>query len=65
MGRDLILRVFLKVLNELQGYSGTPHIAHGAESKGRAVFVLSRKAIWPELGQERTPRSTGMSRLGQ
>jgi hypothetical protein len=28
-GRDVILRVFLKVLNELQGYSGDhPHIAH-------------------------------------
>lgn len=28
-GRDLILRVFLKVLNELQGYSGDhPHIAN-------------------------------------
>jgi hypothetical protein len=28
-GRDLILRVFLKVLNELQGFSGDhPHIAH-------------------------------------
>ena len=28
-GRDLILRVFLRVLNELQGYSGDhPHIAH-------------------------------------
>lgn len=28
-GRDLLLRVFLKVLNELQGYSGDhPHIAH-------------------------------------
>ena len=28
-GRDLILRVFLKVLNVLQGYSGDyPHIAH-------------------------------------
>ena len=28
-GRDLILRVFLKVLNELQGYSGDhPHVAH-------------------------------------
>jgi hypothetical protein len=38
-GRDLILRVFLKVLNELQGYSGDhPHIAHMErylESKGR------------------------------
>ena len=37
-GRDLILRVFLKVLNELQGYSGDhPHIAHmerHLESKG-------------------------------
>src|SRR3984893_18974405 len=38
-GRDLILRVFLKVLNELQGYSGDhPHIAHMErylESKGK------------------------------
>jgi hypothetical protein len=37
--RDLILRVFLKVLNELQGYSGDhPHIAHlerHLESKGK------------------------------
>lgn len=38
-GRDLILRVFLKVLNEQQGYSGDhPHIAHMErylESKGK------------------------------
>ena len=38
-GRDLILRVFLRVLNELQGYSGDhPHIAHMErylESKGQ------------------------------
>ncbi len=38
-GRDLILRVFVKVLNELQGYSGDhPHIAHmerHLESKGK------------------------------
>jgi len=38
-GRDLILRVFLKVLNELQGYSGDhPHVAHMErylESKGK------------------------------
>ena len=38
-GRDLILRVFLKVLNELQGYSGDhPRIAHmerHLESKGK------------------------------
>ncbi len=38
-GRDLILRVFLKVLNELQGYSGDhPHIAHlerHLQSKGK------------------------------
>jgi hypothetical protein len=38
-GRDLILRVFLKVLNELQGYSGDhPHIAdmeRYLESKGK------------------------------
>ncbi len=37
--RDLILRVFLKVLNELQGYSGDhPHIAHlerHLEGKGK------------------------------
>ena len=38
-GRDLILRVFLKVLNELQGYSGDhAHIAHMErylDSKGK------------------------------
>lgn len=38
-GRDLILRVFVKVLNELQGFSGDhPHIAHmerHLESKGK------------------------------
>ena len=38
-GRDAILRVFLKVLNELAGYSGDhPHIAHMErylESRGR------------------------------
>lgn len=38
-GRDLILRGFLRVLNELQGYSGDhPHIAHlerYLESKGK------------------------------
>ena len=38
-GRDLILRVFLRVLNELQGYSGDhPHIAHmerHLESRGQ------------------------------
>ena len=38
-GRDLILRVFLRVLNELQGFSGDhPHIAHMErylESKGK------------------------------
>jgi hypothetical protein len=38
-GRDLILRVFLRVLNELQGYSGDhPHIANMErylESKGK------------------------------
>ena len=38
-GRDLILRVFLKVFNELQGYSGDhPHVAHMErylESKGK------------------------------
>jgi hypothetical protein len=38
-GRDAILQVFLKVLNEMQGYSGDhPHIAHMErylESKGK------------------------------
>src|SRR5262249_36633087 len=38
-GRDAILQVFLKVLNEMQGYSGDhPHIAHMErylDSKGK------------------------------
>ncbi len=42
-GRDLILRVFLKVLNELQGYSGDhPHIAHMERylaGRGKLVIV--------------------------
>ena len=48
-GRDLILRVFLKVLNELQGYSGDhAHIAHMEryldESEGRlATFHAAFK----------------------
>ncbi len=39
-GRDALLRVFLKVLNEKQGYSGDhPHIAHmerHLDEKGQA-----------------------------
>ena len=56
-GRDLILRVFLKVLNELQGYSGDhPHIAHmerylEAKGKLKAFQDAYRKAHRPELGQ--------------
>ena len=49
-GRDLILRVFLKVLNELQGYSGDhPHIAHMErylESKGKLeAFQAAYEAL--------------------
>ena len=49
-GRDAILAVFLKVLNELAGYSGDhPHIAHMErylESKGRlGVFHDAYRAL--------------------
>jgi hypothetical protein len=58
-GRDLILRVFLKVLNELQGYSGDhPHIAHMErylEGKGRlkAFHDAYRKHTGTEWVKER------------
>jgi hypothetical protein len=58
-GRDLILRVFLKVLNELQGYSGDhPHIAHlerYLHSKGKlqAFQDAYRKYTGLEWVQER------------
>jgi hypothetical protein len=58
-GRDLILRVFLKVLNELQGYSGDhPHIAHMErylESKGKfqAFQEAYRKYTGTEWVKER------------
>jgi hypothetical protein len=54
-GRDAILAVFLKVLNELQGYCGDyPHIAHlerYLEGKGKlaqfhAVFREATSAEW-------------------
>ena len=45
-GRDAILAVFLKVLNEMQGYSGDhPHIAHMErylEGKGKLAAVPRR-----------------------
>ena len=49
-GRDIILRVFLKVLNELQGYSGDhPHIAHMErylDGKGRfAAFEAAYQKL--------------------
>ena len=56
-GRDLILRVFLKVLNEMQGYSGDhPHIAHMErylESKGKlkAFHAAYEKHTGLELAQ--------------
>ena len=56
-GRDLILRVFLKVLNELQGYSGDhPHIAHMErylEGKGKlqAFHAAYKQAHRHGLGQ--------------
>ena len=67
-GRDLILRVFLKVLNELQGYSGDhPHIAHMErylEGKGKleAFQDAYREAHRHRLGRRSgTPTSsTGM-----
>jgi hypothetical protein len=58
-GRDLILRVFLKVLNELQGYSGDhPHIAHmerylAGKGKLAAFHDAYRKHTGPEWTQER------------
>lgn len=52
-GRDLILRVFLRVLNELQGYSGDhPHIAHMErylESKGK--YEAFKAAFEKHTGQ--------------
>ncbi len=58
-GRDAILAVFLKVLNELQGYSGDyPHIAHlerYLESKGRLsqFHQVFREATGAEWANER------------
>ena len=58
-GRDLILRVFLKVLNELQGYSGDhPHIAHMErylENKGKlkAFQAAYEKETGLDWSQER------------
>ena len=58
-GRDLILRVFLKVLNELQGYSGDhPHIAHmerHLESRGKlqAFHAAFAELTGLEWGRER------------
>jgi hypothetical protein len=58
-GRDLILRVFLKVLNELQGYSGDhPHIAHMErylDSKGKlkAFYAAYEKHTGLNWVQER------------
>lgn len=54
-GRDAILAVFLKVLNEMQGYSGDyPHIAHlerYLEGKGKLelfteVFLQATGSTW-------------------
>ena len=58
-GRDAILRVFLKVLNEMQGYSGDhPHIAHMErylEGKGKLeqFHDAYRKITGTEWLQER------------
>jgi rhodanese-related sulfurtransferase len=53
-GRDALLRVFLKVLNEKQGYSGDhPHIAHmerHLEEKG--VEVLTGETVLRIEGEE-------------
>ncbi len=58
-GRDLILRVFLKVLNELQGFSGDhPHIAHlerylAGKGKLQAFHDAYRKYTGREWAEER------------
>ncbi|QDV37586.1 BREX system P-loop protein BrxC [Tautonia plasticadhaerens] len=58
-GRDAILYVFLKVLNEMQGYSGDhPHIAHmerHLEAKGRlaAFHDAYRRHTGTEWADER------------
>lgn len=58
-GRDLILRVFLKVLNELQGYSGDhPHIAHmerylDGKGKLKAFHAAYEKATGSKWLEER------------
>lgn len=53
-GRDLILRVFLKVLNELQGYSGDhPHIAHlERHLAGRGKLTAFHDAYRKHTGKE-------------
>ncbi|MBM4320408.1 MAG: BREX system P-loop protein BrxC, partial [Deltaproteobacteria bacterium] len=53
-GRDLILRVFLKVLNELQGYSGDhPHIAHMERYlAGKGLLQTFREAYHRHTGQD-------------
>lgn len=52
--RDLILRVFLKVLNELQGYSGDhPHIAHLERYlQGRSLLTAFHDAYRGHTGLE-------------
>jgi hypothetical protein len=58
-GRDLILRVFLKVLNELQGYSGDhPHVAHmerylESKNKLKAFHIAYEKHTGQNWLQER------------
>ena len=71
-GRDAILAVFLKVLNELQGYSGDhPHIAHMErylEGKGKleAFHDAFREATGQRLGRRagRLPVQPGRGRQG-
>ena len=54
ISRDLILRVFLKVLNELQGYSGDhPHIAHLERYlQGRSLLTAFHDAYRGHTGLE-------------
>ena len=53
-GRDAILRVFLKVLNEMQGYSGDyPHIAHMERYlDGRGLLETFHTAFREATGSE-------------
>ena len=53
-GKDLILRLFLKVLNEVQGFSGDyPHIAHMERNlKAKGKYELFKEAYKKHAGKD-------------